>query len=110
MTIEPIKELKKDSCYELLFENRRIGKFRISEELVKYGLSSLMKQLFPMLFILKVEFNFLGWFEYTAYCKLFDEQGIGQDVPIYDIIFKKENNNNISISVKKTDLINFQQT
>ena len=67
----------------MLTSDRRIGRFMITRECFDDDIEGVQSMLSKCV-ILKCEFDYAqGWFEYTAWCKQFDEISIGEIAPTY---------------------------
>ena len=98
--VEP-KEIQSDERYELLIGQNRIGRFRISDGLLRISLGQLMDVLFQRVFIVRAEHLYHNHqIEYIGYSDLFKPNDSGSMPPYYEFVFDKQPDGTILIDVK----------
>ena len=85
---------------DLLFDKSRIGKFKISFEIIHEG-------IFPELIhalgitIIRAETLFYGAIEYTGVCPSFEQAQQGEAIPEYGIHVMRSESGDITYEVRK---------
>ena len=83
-----------------MFTKRRLGRFRISKDLLFVD-PAAVKKIFSNMIIIRCEYLIhIPAFEYYAYSDLFEPVEYGQECPMYEINIKKLDRRTI-ISVSK---------
>lgn len=96
-----IPERQKDGQFDLLVMQNRIGKFRVTDHLVEFGLGELMSNIFSKVFIVRAEhLAYMQCTEYVGYSELFKPQQRGNEPEDYVFEAKKEEDGNITITSK----------
>ena len=85
-----------------MFTKRRLGRFRISKDLLFVDPAAI-KKVFSNLIIIRCEYLIhIPAFEYYAYSDLFEPVEYGKECPEYEIGIKKDNRRTI-ITVSKVE-------
>ena len=101
MQKEEETQSKKCGQFDLLVMQNRIGKFRVTDALVQFGLGELMSKVFSKVFIARAEhLGYMPCTEYVGYSELFKPLELGDEPLDYVFEAKKEEDGRITISSK----------
>lgn len=80
----------------------KLGKFKVTREVVFNGEKSILADIFSHAFPVKIEWDHNGAATYTAICEWFDDIAYGIEPPLYSFTITKNRHGTTLIEAART--------